>query len=304
MAAAVPGRGGRDGGLPLPLPPGLHAGSGALDQGALGDGHAHRDLALLPVAAGSRTSASSWPWPAGPPWTPAATPSTWPATWPAPSPRWSRPVPRLRSPGVDRAMQADLRFADGPTGRVTCSMWSVGALARRLPRHRRRRGDSGSSTRRPQHLPPPRRPGPKRAHGRAPQPAPHLRLPARGVLPRRRTGRAAHHRHRRRHRQHGRHRRRLPGTPGWSPGNPPPEAPTGFRRSLPPSPAARVAPSSAARSRSLGAVAPTTVTGGSTGRHLQPGGDRSHAGHRAVDVGVALDDQGVGSPAVRSRQRW
>jgi predicted dehydrogenase len=30
----------------------------------------------------------------------------------------------LRSPGVDRAMQAELRFATGATGRVTCSMWS------------------------------------------------------------------------------------------------------------------------------------------------------------------------------------
>jgi predicted dehydrogenase len=30
----------------------------------------------------------------------------------------------LRFPGVDRAMQADLRFGSGPTGRVTCSMWS------------------------------------------------------------------------------------------------------------------------------------------------------------------------------------
>jgi len=30
----------------------------------------------------------------------------------------------LRSPGVDRALQADLRFADGRTGQVTCSMWS------------------------------------------------------------------------------------------------------------------------------------------------------------------------------------
>ena len=30
----------------------------------------------------------------------------------------------LRSPGVDRAMQADLRFGAGQTGRVTCSMWS------------------------------------------------------------------------------------------------------------------------------------------------------------------------------------
>jgi len=31
---------------------------------------------------------------------------------------------RLRSPGVDRAMTASLRFPDGATGRVTCSMWS------------------------------------------------------------------------------------------------------------------------------------------------------------------------------------
>jgi predicted dehydrogenase len=31
---------------------------------------------------------------------------------------------KLRSPGVDRAMTAWLRFPDGATGRVTCSMWS------------------------------------------------------------------------------------------------------------------------------------------------------------------------------------
>jgi len=31
---------------------------------------------------------------------------------------------KLRAPGVDRAMQAELRFGDGPTARVTCSMWS------------------------------------------------------------------------------------------------------------------------------------------------------------------------------------
>jgi predicted dehydrogenase len=30
----------------------------------------------------------------------------------------------LHSPGVDRAMQADLRFRAGGSGRVTCSMWS------------------------------------------------------------------------------------------------------------------------------------------------------------------------------------
>ena len=31
---------------------------------------------------------------------------------------------RLRSPGVDRAMQAELRFGPTTSGRVTCSMWS------------------------------------------------------------------------------------------------------------------------------------------------------------------------------------
>jgi predicted dehydrogenase len=31
---------------------------------------------------------------------------------------------KLRSPGVDRAMTASLRFPDGATGTVTCSMWS------------------------------------------------------------------------------------------------------------------------------------------------------------------------------------
>ncbi len=31
---------------------------------------------------------------------------------------------KLRSPGVDRAMQADLRFGADTTARVTCSMWS------------------------------------------------------------------------------------------------------------------------------------------------------------------------------------
>ncbi len=31
---------------------------------------------------------------------------------------------KLRSPGVDRAMKATLRFPDGATGRVACSMWS------------------------------------------------------------------------------------------------------------------------------------------------------------------------------------
>jgi predicted dehydrogenase len=35
---------------------------------------------------------------------------------------------RLRSPGVDRRMQAEVRFADGRTGRITTSMWSSTVL--------------------------------------------------------------------------------------------------------------------------------------------------------------------------------
>ena len=35
---------------------------------------------------------------------------------------------QLRSPGVDRALRADLRFPDGPTGRLVCSMWSRSLL--------------------------------------------------------------------------------------------------------------------------------------------------------------------------------
>ncbi len=31
---------------------------------------------------------------------------------------------KLRSPGVDRAMEAEVRFPSGTTGKVTCSMWS------------------------------------------------------------------------------------------------------------------------------------------------------------------------------------
>jgi len=34
----------------------------------------------------------------------------------------------LRSPGVDRRMRADFRFADGRTGRITTSMWSTTVL--------------------------------------------------------------------------------------------------------------------------------------------------------------------------------
>jgi predicted dehydrogenase len=39
-------------------------------------------------------------------------------------PQVTRARARLRSPQVDRLMQADISFADGRTGRATCSMWS------------------------------------------------------------------------------------------------------------------------------------------------------------------------------------
>ena len=35
---------------------------------------------------------------------------------------------QLQSPGVDRALRAELRFPDGPTGRLVCSMWSHSLL--------------------------------------------------------------------------------------------------------------------------------------------------------------------------------
>jgi predicted dehydrogenase len=46
---------------------------------------------------------------------------------------------RLRSPGIDRFMETDLRFADGVTGRATCSMLSAQLLSIRLRVH----GDDG-----------------------------------------------------------------------------------------------------------------------------------------------------------------
>jgi len=46
---------------------------------------------------------------------------------------------RLRSPGIDRFMEGDLRFADGVTGHITCSMLSARVLAIRL----RVQGDDG-----------------------------------------------------------------------------------------------------------------------------------------------------------------
>jgi predicted dehydrogenase len=46
---------------------------------------------------------------------------------------------RLRSPGIDRYMEADLRFPDGVTGRATCSMLSTTLLKVALKVH----GDDG-----------------------------------------------------------------------------------------------------------------------------------------------------------------
>jgi len=45
-------------------------------------------------------------------------------TMAAGEPAVSRATARLRSPGVDRRMEADLEFPDGVSGRVTASMWS------------------------------------------------------------------------------------------------------------------------------------------------------------------------------------
>jgi predicted dehydrogenase len=37
-------------------------------------------------------------------------------------------TPKLRTPNVDRAMRAELKFPSGHTGRITCSMWSKWAV--------------------------------------------------------------------------------------------------------------------------------------------------------------------------------
>ncbi|MCU1427089.1 MAG: binding oxidoreductase, partial [Actinomycetia bacterium] len=50
-----------------------------------------------------------------------------------------RAVPKLRTPDVDRAMRADLRFPSGHTATITCSMWSSSLL--RL--HATATGDQG-----------------------------------------------------------------------------------------------------------------------------------------------------------------
>jgi len=47
---------------------------------------------------------------------------------------------KLRSPGVDRVVRADMRFADGRTGRINTSMWSTSLLKMAARVH----GDRGS----------------------------------------------------------------------------------------------------------------------------------------------------------------
>jgi predicted dehydrogenase len=44
-------------------------------------------------------------------------------------PTVERAEARLSSPGVDRWMRAEMRFADGRTGRITCSLWSATLLS-------------------------------------------------------------------------------------------------------------------------------------------------------------------------------
>jgi predicted dehydrogenase len=60
---------------------------------------------------------------------------------------------RLSSPQVDRYMSADLRFADGRTGRITCSLFSSAWSGERAVRVRR--GDGGPEPDRAPPLSPP-----------------------------------------------------------------------------------------------------------------------------------------------------
>jgi len=48
-------------------------------------------------------------------------------------------TPKLRTPDVDRAMRAELKFPSGHTGRITCSMWSMWAIQT----YARVKGDKG-----------------------------------------------------------------------------------------------------------------------------------------------------------------
>ncbi len=130
----------------------------------------------------SRTSATSSTWPAGPPWTPAATPSTWPGTSPAPSPRSSRPGPSSGRRGWTVPCRPTFASTAAPPvgSRARCgrgdsstSASSVTGDAGELrvfnpvgPNIYSRLSVRGPGGRQVEHL----------------QQAPHLRVPARGVL--------------------------------------------------------------------------------------------------------------------------
>ena len=116
----------------------------------------------------------------------------------------------LQSPGVDRAMQADLRFETGATGQITCSMWS----RRLLHVGFHVTGDAGElrvfnpvgpniyhrlSVR-----------GPRGRHVEHLSKRPTYEFQLEAFCRCGRRGSTPHHRCRRRHRQHGSDRRRLP----------------------------------------------------------------------------------------------
>ena len=77
---------------------------------------------------GSMTSATASTWPAARSWTPAATRCTMLRLVGDGRARGDLGPGPAAVPGVDRAMQADLRFPSGATGRLVCSMWSRSLL--------------------------------------------------------------------------------------------------------------------------------------------------------------------------------
>ncbi len=143
---------------------------------------------------------------------------------------------RLRSPGVDRYMRAEMEFPDGSTGRVTASMWSSSVLTAFGRRDRRPKDDAGVQPIGAAHVSPPLgRSSPRTHPWRS-----HLRLPARDV----RGGRPAPAR-----RPSRRQRRASPtcesstpstGPPVSNPGRGPPTDPPGrARTSAPPAAGSR-----------------------------------------------------------------
>ena len=116
---------------------------------------------------------------------------------------------KLRTPDVDRAMRAELKFPSGHTGRITCSMWSKWVIQT----YARVIGERGEL-----HVINPTSPqlwhrmrvkvGRHDPLREVPAQA-HLRVPARGVLRGRAARRADTHTARRLDRQHARARRDL-----------------------------------------------------------------------------------------------